>query len=202
MRTPTTVIREALGCRIHLIDNAEFISVSSVLRLCGFGPPPEIPQHIMDAAAEKGRLVHSLTELDDEGELDEASVDPALAGYLAAWRKFRTDTDFVHNAIEEQVHYVDDSTRVFGYLDRRGEYMRREPAHREVLDIKSGSHVGDAAKLQLALYMLAVGNGYGRRVVQVKADGRYVSHPFTDDADYRDAAALARTAWRRIRSAR
>ena len=40
-------------------------------------------------AATRGTYVHEICELHDQDDLDPASVHPDLAGYLAAWEKFK-----------------------------------------------------------------------------------------------------------------
>lgn len=42
----------------------------------------------------RGTYVHKARYLDDCGELDEDSIDPAIEPYLQAWRKFRAESGF------------------------------------------------------------------------------------------------------------
>jgi len=51
-----------------------------------------IPPQVLKRAGELGTLVHLATALDAEGKLDEDSVDPEVAPYVAAWRKFLKDS--------------------------------------------------------------------------------------------------------------
>lgn len=53
--------------------------------LCDFS---RVPLHVLKAAARFGTAVHRACELDDLGELDEATLDARLAGHLHAWRSF------------------------------------------------------------------------------------------------------------------
>jgi hypothetical protein len=41
-----------------------------------------------------GQFVHKATYLDDQGELDEESLDPVIAPYVEAWRRFRRESGF------------------------------------------------------------------------------------------------------------
>jgi hypothetical protein len=44
---------------------------------------------------ERGEFVHKARHLDDMGMLDEESVDPEIAPYLEAWRRFRRESGFI-----------------------------------------------------------------------------------------------------------
>lgn len=44
---------------------------------------------------QRGSFVHLARHLDDVGELDEDSIDPAIAPYLEAWRRFKRESGFV-----------------------------------------------------------------------------------------------------------
>lgn len=48
-----------------------------------------------DFSRERGEFVHKARHLDDMGELDEESVDPEIAPYLEAWRRFRRESGFI-----------------------------------------------------------------------------------------------------------
>lgn len=42
----------------------------------------------------RGSFVHKATYLDDQDQLDEASLDPVILPYVEAWRKFRSESGF------------------------------------------------------------------------------------------------------------
>jgi hypothetical protein len=44
---------------------------------------------------QRGSFVHLARHLDDMGELDEESLDPEIAPYLEAWRRFKRESGFV-----------------------------------------------------------------------------------------------------------
>ena len=74
---------------------------------------------------ERGTAVHEATALWDRGVLDEDSLDPQIAPFLASWKQYRADTGFAPKLIEEI--FVDPIFGYAGTIDRDG------------LDIKSGS---------------------------------------------------------------
>jgi hypothetical protein len=46
------------------------------------------------AARDRGQLVHKVIELHNQEDLDESTVDPSVAGYLTAWKRFCSDYKF------------------------------------------------------------------------------------------------------------
>ena len=64
----------------------------------------------------RGRTVHIITALDDRAELDESQVTDEYKGYLAAWRRFKTDTQCAILSIEHRICHV--SYRYAGTVDR------------------------------------------------------------------------------------
>jgi hypothetical protein len=155
-------------------------SVTQVLQL--LDQFEDVPPAVLEEARRRGEHVHAVTELDDRGELDEASVNHALAPYLEAWRRFRRDSGFVPTRIEDRVVH-----RHLGYagtLDRLGT-LRGRPA---LVDIKSGlkpKSVGAQTAAYLEAWML--NSGARRRpvryCVQLNPDG-YRLHVLDDPADW------------------
>jgi len=91
-----------------------------------------------DLPRERGKRVHLATQYDDEGTLDRQSVAAEDLPYLAAWIKFKSDTGFVIEAIEETV--FDEVLGVGGTIDRRGFFPnhRKFPKIPAIVDIKAG----------------------------------------------------------------
>lgn len=54
-------------------------------------------------AMRRGEYVHLATELDDKGDLDESTLDPAIVPYLEAWRACKREVGFEVLGIEELV---------------------------------------------------------------------------------------------------
>lgn len=128
-----------------------------------------------------GTAIHRAAELDDIGDLDEDSVDPAIAPYLAAWRRFREETRAEFHAIEEQLCHP--QLRFAGTIDRVATlHLRDRPRAMWLLDLKSSLHVEPWVGVQLAGYRMLL-EADGRRVdavgaVQLFPDGRYRLHEF------------------------
>jgi hypothetical protein len=55
-------------------------------------------------ALERGTALHKACELDDQGDLEESSVDSACTGFLKAWRKFKADTGAIIYFMERPVY--------------------------------------------------------------------------------------------------
>lgn len=143
-----------------------------------------VPPHVLQAASDFGKAVHLACELDDLGELDEATLDPALAPYLQAWRKFSAEHAVEWEQIEQPIYHA--TLRYAGTPDRFGNVNGR-PA---VVDIKSTAQLYPAVGPQLAAYGNVL-NPYADRIaVQLKDDGTYVAKPYKDPTDWPLFASL------------
>ena len=147
-----------------------------------------IPPDVLRAAGNRGTAVHKACELADLGTLDYGALDPALFPYVEAWERFKAETKFVPIRVEARVH-----SEVYGYagtLDRIGSMNYRET----LIDIKSGE-VYPSAGVQLAAYNKAalerglIAGLLPRYAVQLRDDGTYSLHPFTDSVDFNVFAA-------------
>lgn len=102
-------------------------SVTTILKDVGL--LGDLTKFSNDFAMTRGSMVHKVCEMWDIGTLDEESVDPQLAGYFAAYKKFRGEMDIEWTEIEKPRH--DAALGYAGTPDRVG--------NRIVLDIKTGS---------------------------------------------------------------
>lgn len=91
-----------------------------------------VPRDVLEAKAALGKAVHKACELHDADELDEASIHPSVAPYLAQWRRFRADVPFELIANEQIL-----LNPLHGYIGTADRLIRLEGA-RSVLDIKTG----------------------------------------------------------------
>ena len=120
----------------------------------------------------RGSTVHKITQLYDENDLVEDSVDPDLVGYLDAWKKFKREFAFDIRGIEVELYHS--TAKYGGCLDRVGIVAQGGGG---ILDIKTGP-LTRAVGLQLTGYAdayeshtgIAVNHLYG---VQIKEDGTY-----------------------------
>jgi hypothetical protein len=141
-----------------------------------------VPPAVLERARRLGQAVHRMTELYDIDDLDMDNLAPELMPYLTAWIKFRAETGFTPEGIEEQ-HYHP-ALRFAGTLDRRGLIGGRP----SVLDIKKMLVLGPIIGVQLAAYKelcikkgLPVEDRYG---LGLRNDGTYRLVPFTDKGDW------------------
>jgi len=142
-----------------------------------------VPPAVLKAASDFGTAVHLACELDDRGELDEASLDDALRPYLDGWRRFCLDTSARWDNIEAT--FFHSKLRYAGTLDRFG-LVDGAPA---VVDIKTTAQLYPSVGPQLAAYAQAKEDFSGTKVakriaVQLKADGTYTAKEYTDPTDW------------------
>lgn len=140
----------------------------------------DIPPHILARAAQRGTTAHFVTELDDEGTLDEASVPLEIEPYLAAWRAYKRERGVV--VLESEKRVYSQMHRFAGTLDR---VLAHDDGAEFVVDIKTSKTIKKAAGPQTAAYQNAFGSpGLRRAVVQLKDDGTFRFHEFTNGRDW------------------
>lgn len=140
-----------------------------------------VPRAVLQRAADFGRAVHLACELDDLGELDEDSLDDALAPYLHAWRAFCADYEVQWDGIE--VPGYSKTMRYAGTPDRSGVVQRLHA----VVDIKTTATLMPSVGPQLAAYAALVApaspNALTRIGVQLKGDGTYHAETYNNPSD-------------------
>lgn len=107
-----------------------------------------------EEARTRGSYVHKARHLDDTGELDESTIDPVIAPYLEAWRRFKRETGFVVE--ESEVPKAQSSYLYAGTPDVNGHFPKPE------------IHKGQIIK---------------RAAVELHDNGTYKLIPFTDRQD-------------------
>jgi hypothetical protein len=175
----------------YRIDGIRVPSVTQCLKACGF-----IDERGDEYAMKRGEYVHEATALDDNGRLDESSLDPVILPYVQAWRRFRKDSGFKPIKIEWIVgHPV---YRYAGKLDRVGDMHDFQ----WVLDMKTGGEA-DWHPLQTALYAVAseiMGGKIGelkRGAVYLRDNGSYSFAEHSNPADRADGLAAVRICHRK-----
>lgn len=167
---------------VYTLDGRVVPGVSSIINpLVDYSA---IPQATLDAAAERGRDVHTATHLDDLGILDEATVTDEVRPYLQAWRKFRAEKTPKWTRREaivaSRVHQFAGMLDCEGFIDQI----------RLVAEIKTTSQVYPAFGVQLCGYSIAAMEtdgshlGHTRVVIQLRADGTYLLHWYRDSHDH------------------
>jgi hypothetical protein len=160
-----------------------------------------IPQDVLQAAAWRGTLVHRALHWWALGTLDMDSLDPAIAGYVAAGIRFHEESRFEIANVEQMVY---EST--YGYA---GTFDLDGLIGNDLwlVDYKTGLILPGHA-LQLAAYLKCRRSPrrYRYAVVKLNADGTYRVHEAGQSGVLRHAnfqrdleiflAALACAKWR------
>lgn len=146
----------------------------------------KVPPEILRNKQILGQLVHDACELLVYDDLQEESLDPALAGYVDGFRLFLAETGFQAEETEEVVVSTRHGFVVPGRLDLVGKMF----GWRWVLDIKTATAVNTgAAKLQTAAYQAAYQEQrpdvriQKRGAIQLFPTGKYKLHKFASDLD-------------------
>jgi len=148
-----------------------------------------IPAGVLERARQRGLAVHLATHFDDEGTLDERTVDPVIWPYVQAWRAFKIAR---HVEIVEMERRMVHST--LGYAGTLDRVLRADVGRRKALvlaDIKTGDQSG--VGFQLAAYQELYRNACGESVVMQRwsivlhPERRipYTVHEFSDIRDWR-----------------
>lgn len=170
---------------IHSFSGKIIPGATEILRDAGFKGP--------DGNMEMGRAVHIATQYDDEGTLNFASVSDEVYPYLEGWRKFRSETGFKPNRIEEP--NINQALWFAAVLDREGTWDKGN-AH-VLVEIKKYSPPYFTG-LQLALQDLTLPTlslPRKRIAVELKADGTYKIHEYRDANDRSMAIFLVSLYW-------
>ena len=141
-------------------------------------------------ARDRGTAVHLACALYDRDDLDESSIHPDVEPYLQGWIRFKRESGFVPELIEEKVR-----SETYGYagtLDRTGMLNGR----RVLLDLKSGAPQPWTA-IQTAAYSGCFGHLLKRYAVAVKDNGSYQLTEYRDRNDWQVwLACLALRNWK------
>lgn len=142
-----------------------------------------VPPDVLERKRQLGTAVHLACELDDEGELDEATLDETLVPYLGAWRKFRSETGFVVVLNEQQLG--DPVLRFAGTVDRFGTIDGTQ----WLIDLKTSASLSAAFGVQLAGYQRLLGftkddAPVRRAAVQLRDDGSYRLQEYKNPNDW------------------
>lgn len=155
-------------------DNGIVIpSVTQILQFAGLTPDFSMVNPAdLEWKANLGTQVHAATALDDEDNL--GGYDPQIDGYMQAWRKFKTECNFLPLVSEQRVY-----SKKYGYagtLDRIGKLGGADV----LLDIKTATVVDlMCVGPQTAAYEAASNEQnksktkYKRYAVKLTLDGKY-----------------------------
>jgi hypothetical protein len=178
----------------YQLDGRAVPGVTDALKVVSAGDYAMVDPDVLALKAALGQAVHKMIELDCTDDLDVDDLDPMLAPYYRAWRKFLITSGFRVLLSECKV-----ASRRYGYagqLDLFGDLN----AIRCTIDAKCVVTVMPSTGPQTAAYtqalretrpdLLPAGAPCRRYALQLRptaADGTPMStpwrlHPFTDDA--------------------
>jgi len=143
-------------------------------------------------AAARGTAVHAAVALDVSGQLDEESIHPVVAPYLASWRRFRLEANVFVIDSELEVEHL-----ALGYSGRLDMIATIGGYAPMVLDLKTGAaaawHPIQTAGYALAHQTMAGGATPPRGAVYLQDDGsaaRFVAHKDRGNFDVFKAAVV------------
>lgn len=187
----TEIIEYDPSLHRYRVNGVVVPSVTEILRFSGLSDISWFDEY----SAWRGTAVHLACQLDDEHDLDPASVDETVKPYLEAWQKFKAHMCFVSLGNEVMRHRKLNGMPFAGTPDRVGVLG----ALRCVLDIKSGA-VRPETAIQLAAYTHLT-DCLHRVAVSLSPDGNYHLKIFPIAERLRDLnrfqGALANWYWRK-----
>lgn len=180
----------------YAVDGRAVLSVTAILKLVGLVDLSRIPADVLEHKRTIGQAVHEATHYLDEDDLVPGSVDPAVQPYLEAYRRFRADKSFTPLYLETRVYHP--RWHYAGTFDRLGTVPSAYGglSRGVLLDLKTGDPELACANLQTAGYLEAYLQSplplpdvktIDRWSVQLRADGTYRLHQYTD---YRDRSVF------------
>ena len=162
----------------YTVDGKPVPGVSRILEAAGL----KDMRHADPAAMQRGTYVHEAVSLDYEGDLDEATLHPSLAGYVEGFRRWK---------IEMGVEVIANEHRVFQpHLLYCGtaDWIVRMQGRTWVIDLKSGApapwHCAQLAAYALAYQIEAGGPTPARAGLYLAEEGQYRFHPYKERSDF------------------
>jgi hypothetical protein len=165
---------------VYQDDGVIVPSVTQVLTLAGISDVSGIPFHILEKASQIGTAVHQACEFLDQDDLSLESLDEQIVGYVAAYQKFRQETEFKPELIEHRIIARYNGLKYGMCVDRTG-LLNDKPT---VLDLKTSSKKQASWAIQTAAYAIGLDAEYERGVVHLAKDGTYKLIPYDDPRDY------------------
>lgn len=177
-------------------------SVTQVLKLVSDDFSMVAPA-VLERARLRGVAVHRCVQLDINDDLVEESVVPAIAGYLAAWRKFRTECQIkAADFGEPERPLFHPSLRFAGTPDVPLFFGGKWA----VLDIKTAEQASPSWALQTAAYLelINANTKKGEHLIEdryslrLRENGTYKLDQFKDRGDWTVfLSALTIANWKR-----
>lgn len=165
----------------YFLNNEEIPSVTHILEDLGFVNYDMVNAATREASLKFGSAVHLACQLDDNDDLVEESLDPALAPYLEGWRKFKKQCKVEIITNEKSIYSA--RHKIAGTPDRIGSFRKRTT----LIDIKTGL-IEKWVRLQTAGYKIIHDeqnpkNKIRQRIGVQLLPGKYKLVPFEDKSD-------------------
>ena len=165
----------------YFLDGRQLPSVTQILD--PYTGLEYVDPELLRRAAEFGSHVHAACHLLNLEQLDDATLDPALAPYVHAWEQFLTDTGAIVLESERRV-----ASEKYGYAGAIDTLVFWGRSNR-LIDIKSSATMPRTVGPQTAAYSQAYLEETGQRVrdrycVLLKPDGRYSTTKLSDPNDW------------------
>lgn len=182
------------------VDGVPVPSVTECLDCAKFIDLAKIPWPVLEDARLRGTAVHTWLELAVKSPEAIRGVDPPefIAGYIAAWEKWRRESRFVIDSAEDAV--VDTTYRYAGTFDILG----RTGERRGMVDYKARYGLTPEIGPQIAGYLGALracgrvdaDEPVDRYALLLRSDGSYLFEQQTSRRDlHAFRAAVAVTHW-------
>lgn len=168
-------------------EGRKLYGVTHILQEAGLIDLSKVPSDILERALLFGTAMHKATELYDNDNLNEKTLDPSLRPFLDGWIKFKKETGF--QIIEVEKHVVSLKYGYAGTPDRIG--ILRDKI--TVVDLKSGDELLPSSAIQTSAYENAYNEHKSvkekarqRQIVRLYKDGTYklASKDFFQPSDF------------------
>lgn len=167
---------------VYRINGLRVPNVTQVLR--DLYDWDQVPLEVLARKRQIGVAVHEAIALDVYDGLDESSVDPEIAGYFAAWRRFRREMAF--HCVLSECRVGSAKFRYAGTLDLAGNMAGEDV----LIDTKNTYHVHPSAALQTAAYLQAaqemrlLPENIKRFALYLRGDGTYQLQSHMEARDF------------------
>lgn len=159
----------------YRVGGARYPSVTQVIADMGlYGPASD---YFTEWTRERGSFVHRIIQWHLSGELDEATIDPALRPYFDAWRRFEQEAGYVSDACEKVM--ASDFYKFAGTVDHIGHLN----GYYCIIDVKTGV-LTPATAIQMGGYeILMKSPGIRRFGLRLMDTGKYSLKEYKDRQD-------------------
>ena len=146
-----------------------------------------VPRDVLERKRQIGRATHKCIELDEAGELDADTIDPAVAPYFESWHRFKAAKPLRVIASERIVY--SHKHRVAGRLDLNAEFFDTPDVYWQI-DAKCVDQMNPVTALQTACYLELWNERETPRLtrragLQLQPDGSMARlYPYKDRADF------------------